>query len=40
MNEKYVNQGINQNTNTKYWTFKKSDRLDYLIEMWVSIKNK
>lgn len=40
MNEKYVSIGVNKNTQTKYWTFTKSDRLDKLIEVWVSIKNK
>lgn len=40
MNEKYIGTGINKNTNTKYWTFIKSDRLDSLIELWTSVKNK
>lgn len=40
MNEKYISTGLNKNTNTKYWTFKKSDRLDSLIELWISVKNK
>ena len=40
MNEKYIGTGINGNTKTKYWTFKKSDRLDALIGLWTSVKNK
>lgn len=40
MNEKYVSVGVNKNTQTKYWTFTKSDRLDSLVKIWVSIKNK
>lgn len=36
----YVSFGVNHNTNTKYWTFEKSERLDDLIKIWVSIKNK
>lgn len=40
MKEKYISSSINKNTNMRYWTFKKSERLDKLIELWNSIKNK
>lgn len=40
MKEEYISVGVNQKTNTKYWTFIKSERLDELIKMWNVIKNK
>lgn len=40
MKEKYIASGINQRTHVRYWTFQKSERLDMLIEIWNSIKNK
>lgn len=40
MKEEYLTIGKNKNTGIKYWTFKKSERLDYLIKLWNSIKNK
>lgn len=40
MKEEYISIGINKNTNMKYWTFTKSDRLDNLISLWNEIKNK
>lgn len=36
----YENVGINKNTNAKYYTFIKSDRLDTLIKHYNSIKHK
>lgn len=40
MKEEYISIGINKNTNMKYWTFAKSDRLDKLISLWNEIKNR
>ena len=40
MKEEYVDTGTNQRTHVRYWTFQKSERLDMLIELWNSIKNK
>lgn len=40
MKEEYVSVGTNKNTNVKYWTFNKSERLDMLIALWKTIKNK
>jgi len=40
MKEKYITVGINRKTHVRYWTFYKSERLDTLIELWNSIKNK
>lgn len=40
MKEKYLYSNINKNTNTRFWAFEKSDRLDFLIELWKEIKNK
>lgn len=40
MNESYITVGINKNTNTKYWTFNKSGRLDMLISLFNEIKYK
>ena len=40
MNEKYISFGTNKNTNTHFWTFEKSERLDELIALWNEIKNK
>jgi hypothetical protein len=40
MKEEYIAVGENQKTNVKYWTFYKSERLDSLIELWNTIKNK
>lgn len=37
--EKYVSKGINKNTNTKYYSFIKSDRLDRIIELYNSVKH-
>lgn len=39
MKENYLSVGINKKTNTKYWIFQKSERLDKLIELWNKIKN-
>lgn len=36
----YENIGVNKNTNTKYHTFLKSDRLDSLIKHYNEIKHK
>lgn len=35
----YEDTGINKNTNTKYYTFKKSNRLDNLIKHYNNIKH-
>lgn len=35
----YEDIGINNNTNTKYYTFKKGDRLDSLIKHYNEIKH-
>ena len=40
MKEEYITVGVNQKTHVRYWTFRKSERLDMLIELWNSIKNK
>ena len=40
MKEEYIAVRVNQKTNVRYWTFKKSERLDYLISLWNEIKNK
>ncbi len=40
MKEEYIAVGENQKTHIKYWTFYKSGRLDNLIELWNTIKNK
>lgn len=40
MKEEYIAVGENQKTHVKYWTFYKSERLDSLIELWNTIKNK
>lgn len=39
MKEEYLTVGKNKNTNIKYWTYQKSERLDKLIELWNQIKN-
>lgn len=40
MKEKYISMGVNSKTHIKYWTFYKTERLDELIKLWNSIKNK
>ena len=40
MNENSLSKGTNKNSNTKYWIFNKSERLDNLITMWNEIKHK
>ena len=40
MKEEYIAVGENQKTHVKYWTFYKSERLDNLIKIWNTIKNK
>jgi len=35
----YISEGVNKNTNNKYWTFSKSDVLDMAITTWNDIKN-
>lgn len=40
LDEKYISSSINKNTNTRYWTFKKSERLDEKIALWNEIKHK
>ena len=36
---KYLDIGINPNTNTKYYMFEKSDRLDKVIKLYNKIKH-
>ena len=40
MKFRYMSVGINKNTNKKYWTFDKSEKLDSAIELYNSIKHK
>lgn len=40
MKEEYIAFGENKKTHVKYWTFYKSERLDNLIKLWNTIKNK
>ena len=35
---RYVNVGINEKTNTKYYVFNKSERLDKIIQLYNSVK--
>ena len=37
--ERYVSKGINKNTNTKYYSFNKSERLDKIIELYNRVKH-
>lgn len=37
-NVRYINIGINQKTNMKYYTFEKSERLDQIIELYNKVK--
>lgn len=36
---KYLETGINKNTNTKYYKFEKSNRLDAVIELYRKVKH-
>lgn len=36
---KYLDRGINKNTNTKYYVFQKSDKLDQIIKLYNSVKH-
>ena len=38
-NIKYLSVGINKNSNTKYYIFEKSDRLDAIIQLYNEIKH-
>lgn len=40
MNESFLDVGTNKKSNTKYWIFIKSKRLDDLIIIWNEIKHK
>ncbi len=40
MNENFLDVGTNKKSNTKYWIFNKSKRLDDLIIVWNEIKHK
>jgi hypothetical protein len=35
----YISYGMNQNTNTRYWIFEKSERLDKIIQLYNSVKH-
>ena len=37
--EKYIESGVNTNTNTVYYIFPKSERLDKIIVLYNSVKN-
>lgn len=37
-NIKYVDVGVNSNTNTKYYLFEKSERLDKIINLYNEVK--
>lgn len=36
---KYLEVGLNKNTNTKYYMFEKSDRLDSIISLYNEVKH-
>lgn len=35
----YMDSNINKNTNTKYWTFEKSEKLDKIIDLYNEVKH-
>lgn len=37
---KYVDKGVNKNTNIEYYTYLKSEELDRAIQEWNNIKEK
>lgn len=37
---RYIDVGINKNTNTKYYVFNKSDKLDKIISLYKEVKFK
>ena len=39
MKFKYVSTGINGNTNKRYWTYKKSEKLDSAIQVYNKFKH-
>ena len=39
-NLKYLSSKINKKSKCRYWTYKKSERLDRLIEQYNKIKNR
>ena len=38
-NVKYLSAGTNKNSNTKYYIFEKSDRLDKIIQLYNKVKH-
>ena len=40
MKEEYIAVKKKKKTHVKYWTFYKSERLDSLVKLWNTIKNK
>lgn len=40
LGERYISTSVNKNTNTRYWTFHKSERLDEKIQLYNSLKYK
>jgi hypothetical protein len=39
MDFSFDDKNVNLNTNTKYWTFKKSDKLDKALILWNDIRH-
>lgn len=37
---RYINSSVNKNSNTKYWVFEKSDKLDEAIQLYNEVKHK
>lgn len=37
---KYIDVGVNKNTNTKYYLFHKSEKLDKVINLYNEVKHK
>lgn len=40
MKFRYMSVRVNKNTNKKYWTFQKSEKLDSAIELYNSFKHR
>lgn len=38
--EKYVSSAVNSNTQKRYWTYNKSERLDKIIALYNEVKHK
>lgn len=37
---KYIDVGVNKNTNTKYYLFEKSERLDKVVSLYNEVKHR